>query len=128
MREEIQHILATAPPGATIAVVFVAVPPAPIETRADANGEATAEWSPEQIASWVAQEYGEAGLKLRDWAALLPMLSVRELKRAVQEGHVVWHSKPDGKDHGATMISPDALLEYLAARSGDGEPVCEETE
>lgn len=117
--EEIHQIIASAPPGATIRIITIAIPESPRHVQANPADRLSSDsqWTAVQVVEWVQGTYGDRGLKLRDWASLLPELSVRELKRAVREGGVEWHPKSDGRDHGATMISPTAMLAYLERRS-----------
>ena len=113
---DIQHLLTGAPPGTTISIVSITIPGAAEQQTGDTSTQAlvqTPDWSPEQVVEWVRKSYGENGLKLPDWHRLLPKLSVRGLKRAIKEKQIHPHTKQDGKDHGATMISPDAMLKYL---------------
>lgn len=119
---DIQRLLAEAPPGTVISVVSITVPgPVPSATEtASSHDEGSSDWTQEQVVEWVRDTHGPLGLKLRDWVSLLPMLSVRELKRAIHSQSLVWHTKPNGKDHGATMIGPDAMMEYLQNREAPG--------
>ena len=113
---DIQHLLTGAPPGTTISIVSITIPGAAGQPTGECSTQAleqTANWSPEEVIDWVRKTYGDGGLKLRDWPSLLPRLSARELKRAVRENLIDSYRKPGGKDHGATMISPDAMLKYL---------------
>jgi len=71
-------------------------------------------WTPETVVEWVHRKHGEEGLKLKDWAGMLPGISHRELVRAAGDGRLVCHYKSSGKDHGARMASPDAMRAFLA--------------
>lgn len=114
--EEIERLLRTAPPGTQLEVLRITVP-----DRASAGAGAApppeGEWSPVTIVEWVRSEHGEPGVKLKEWAAMLPGVSHRELLRAAGDGRLAWHRKPGGRDHGARMASPDAMLAFLSAES-----------
>lgn len=113
----LQSILGVAPPGCTIEIVSIRLPDAATPTVSSAHPPAVAgadSWTPEAVVEWVRREHGENGLKLKDWAGMLPGISHRELVRAAGDGRLVCHSKSSGKDHGARMASPDAMLAFLA--------------
>jgi len=79
----------------------------------DNGSDPPAPWTPEAVVEWVRREH-EDGLKLKDWAGMLPGVSHRELVRAAADGRLACHPKNSGKDHGARMASPDAMLAFLA--------------
>lgn len=112
--EEIERLLRVAPPGTQLEVLRITVPER-AEAAPIAPAPPAAEWSPNAVVEWVRQEHGEPGVKLKEWAAMLPGVSHRELLRAADDGRLAWHPKPDGRDHGARMASPDAMLAFLAA-------------
>lgn len=116
--DEIQHWILQARPGTTIQIVSIQIPvDAPLESEiAPRANECERPWSIEQILEWVRREYGEEGLKPREWSALLPGVSTRELKQAVRTGGIRHHRKAEGRDHGAYLISPGAICEYLQCR------------
>lgn len=64
----------------------------------------------------VRAETGDEPVKLKDWARRLPSISARKLKEAAVEGSLQWISKPEGRDNGAWMATPDAMAEYLKSR------------
>ncbi|HEY0020852.1 MAG TPA: hypothetical protein VGC13_31415 [Longimicrobium sp.] len=111
---ELEQLVRGAPPGTRLEFVHITVhtPVAeePVEDTVVRNA-----WGPLQIVEWVRSEHGEPGIKLKEWAAMLPGVSHRELLRAADDGRLDWHPKPDGRDHGARMASPDAMLAFLAA-------------
>jgi hypothetical protein len=112
--EDIARLLQAAPPGTQLEVLRITVPER-AEAAALAAAPPTAEWSPASIVEWVRREHGEPGIKLKDWAAMLPGISHRELLRAADDGRLDYRAKPDGRDHGARMASPDAMLAFLTA-------------
>lgn len=112
--EEIERLLRAAPPGTQLEVLRITVPDR-AASGAVADPPTVAEWSPEVIVEWVRSEHGEPGVKLKEWAAMLPGVSHRELLRAADDGRLAWHAKPGGRDHGARMASPDAMLAFLSA-------------
>jgi hypothetical protein len=114
----LQNILGAAPPGCTIEIVSIRLPEAPTSQVISAHPPAVASadsWTPEAVVEWVRREHGSDGLKLKEWSGMLPGISHRELVRAAGDGRLVCHSKSSGKDHGARMASPDAMLAFLAA-------------
>lgn len=56
---------------------------------------------------------GNIALKPREWAAFTG-LSARELRRAIDIDAVPHADKEDGRDHGAKLITADAMLQYLS--------------
>jgi hypothetical protein len=112
---EIEQLLKVAPPGTCFEIVRITVPAAAAETAVATSPPTVAEWGPGAIVEWVQSEHGEPGVKLKEWAAMLPGVSHRELLRAADDGRLAWHPKTDGRDHGARMASPDAMLAFLAA-------------
>ncbi|HEX6370846.1 MAG TPA: hypothetical protein VF006_18150 [Longimicrobium sp.] len=112
--EEIEWLLRAAPPGTQLEVLRITIPeraePAPISPAPPA-----AEWSPDAVVEWVRREHGESGVKLKEWASMLPGVSHRELLRAADDGRLASHTKPDGRDHGARMASADAMLAFLTS-------------
>lgn len=76
------------------------------------------------MVEWVRREYGEAGLKPREWSALLPGISARELRLAIQAGRMEYYRKAEGRDHGAYLVGPDAMCAYLHGRprTREGSP------
>ena len=112
--EEIERLLRAAPPGTQLEVLRITVPER-AETAPFAPAPLAAEWSPTAVVEWVRSEHGEPGVKLKEWAAMLPGISHRELLRAADDGRLTWHPKPDGRDHGARMATPDSMLAFLAS-------------
>jgi hypothetical protein len=111
---EIERLLRAAPPGTQMEVLRITVPDrAPAGVGASLPSEGG--WSPEMIVEWVRGEHGEPGVKLKEWAAMLPGVSQRALLRAADDGRLAWHAKPGGRDHGARMASPNAMLAFLSA-------------
>ena len=113
--EDLKQLLAVAPGGTTISVVSITLPAPspPLAAAPDKAGQVEPEWTPAQIVEYVRREHGQEGLKLREWAAMPLGVSMRELKRAVRDGRLECHSKTGGKDHGARMTGPDAMLAFL---------------
>jgi hypothetical protein len=113
----LQHILGAAPPGCTIEIVSIRIPnttTSAISAGPAAEATAPAEtWTAEAVVEWVRRDYGEDGVKLKDWAGMLPGISLRELTRAAGDGRLSCYSKRSGRDHGARMASPDAMLAFL---------------
>lgn len=58
------------------------------------------------------RERGRIALKAKQWAAVLGR-PITELERAIHHGAVASTVKRDGRDHGARLVSVDALLQYL---------------
>jgi hypothetical protein len=121
--EELQRLVSVAPPGTVIHVTSIRLPevpsaPAPDAVSGSTNSAPVAEWTPETVVAWVRERYGDTGLKLKSWVHLLASagLSVRSLKTAIKEGNLQFHRKPNERDHGAYMVGPDAMLEYLRIR------------
>lgn len=112
--EEIERLLRTAPPGTQLEVLRITVP-ARNSAVAIGSPPEVADWSPTEVVEWVRSDHGEPGVKLKEWAAMLPGVSHRELLRAADDGRLAWHVKPGGRDHGARMASPDAMLAFLTA-------------
>ncbi len=56
---------------------------------------------------------GNIALKPKEWSATTG-ISVRELRRAICAGAVMHEAKEDGRDHGAKLITADAMLAFLA--------------
>ncbi|WP_420128154.1 hypothetical protein [Longimicrobium sp.] len=111
---DLEQLVRDAPPGTRVEFIQIT-----IHTPGDADAlgvvKADTEWEPRQIAEWVRREHGGDGLKLKQWAVMLPGVSHRELLRAAGDGRLAWHAKPGGRDHGARMASPDAMLAFLSA-------------
>lgn len=61
----------------------------------------------------VRRERGDVAYKPRDWASKVG-LSVSEIERAIAHGAVASTRKPDGRDHGARLVSAESMLAYLA--------------
>jgi hypothetical protein len=119
----LQHILGAAPPGCTIEIVSIRLPDAATSQVISAHPLAVAgadSWTPEAVVEWVRREHGGDGVKLKEWSGMLPGISHRELVRAAGDGRLVCHSKSSGKDHGARMASPDAMLAFLATYVATG--------
>lgn len=112
--EEIERLLRIAPPGTQLEVLRITVPERAEAAPIDPAPPAPA-WSLDAVVEWVRQEHGEPGVKLKEWAAMLPGVSHRELLRAADDGRLASHTKPDGRDHGARMASPDAMLAFLTS-------------
>lgn len=124
--EEIQRWVMEARPGTTIQIVSIQVPLDARTTSEPCDGAHGVEgpWTTEQVVEWVRREYGEAGLKPREWSALLPGISARELRLAIRAGSMKYYQKAEGRDHGAYLVGPDAMYDYLHGRSraGVGSP------
>lgn len=112
--EEIERLLRAAPPGTRLEVLRITVPDR-IASGTVSASPAEAKWSLEAVAEWVRAEHGEPGVKLKEWATMLPGVSHRELLRAADDGRLAWYRKSCGRDHGARMASPDAMLAFLSA-------------
>lgn len=78
------------------------------------------EWTPAQVVAWV-REHHPAGLKLREWAAMPLGVSKRQMEAAAAAGELEWYPKPAGRDHGARMVSPDAMAAFLGKTNRLGE-------
>jgi hypothetical protein len=118
--DDIQRWVMQARPGTSIQIVSIQVPPdahPAMEICGDVD-EGETPWTADQVVEWVRREYGDAGLKPREWSALLQGISVRELRLAVQAGSIRHHRKAEGRDHGAYLIGPDAMCGYLQSRPG----------
>ncbi len=116
--DDIQRLVMEARPGTSIQIVSIQVPAdahRAVEVRGDIDRGETP-WTADQVVEWVRREYGDAGLKPREWSALLQGISVRELRLAVQAGGMRHHRKVEGRDHGAYLIGPDAMCDYLQSR------------
>lgn len=114
--EDIQRLIAGAPPGAKIEIVSITLPDADhvVATGTSENVPSSSEeWTEDQIVEYARQTYGEEGLKLEEWVNLLANVSLRELRRAVKQGWVCWSSKGYQRDHAARLITPDSMLTYL---------------
>lgn len=129
--EDIERLLASAPPGTVIDFVSIRLPkPGEIPTAVVTAGERTGgdedEWTPATIVEWVRGNYGEEGLKPKNWAALLQRMgiSASELERGVRTGAIRSRRKADGKDHGAYLIPPDEMLAYLRGRPAGSRRSC----
>jgi hypothetical protein len=55
---------------------------------------------------------GNVALKPREWSTIVG-LSARELRRAIEANAVPHVEKADGRDHGAKLITAEAILGYL---------------
>jgi hypothetical protein len=111
---ELEQLLRGAPPGTRLEFVHITVhTPAGEKPAEDTVVPHT--WEPLQVVEWVRNEHGEPGVKLKEWAAMLPGVSHRELLRAADDGRLASHTKPDGRDHGARMASADAMLAFLTS-------------
>ena len=66
-----------------------------------------------RIAQQIQRERNGAALKYQEWATLLPGISRRALERAMLAGTLEWTEKGYGRDHGARMVTPAAMLTYL---------------
>jgi hypothetical protein len=69
--------------------------------------------SPVSYVQRVRRERGDVAYKPREWAPKVG-LSVSEIERAVAHGAVSSTRKPDGRDHGARLVSAESMLAYLA--------------
>ncbi len=117
----IQRWVMGARPGTSIQIVSIQVPAdahQTLEIGGDVDGGGETTWTAYQVVEWVRREYGDAGLKPHEWSALLQGISVRELRLAVQAGSIRHHRKTEGRDHGASLIGPDAMCDYLHCRPG----------
>lgn len=114
--DDLERLMRTAQPGTTIEIVRITVPldPSP-EPQPHPSSEAV-KWTHDDVVEWVREKYGDAGLKPKNWAALLPGVSTCEIERAIADGYVSHYRKPDGRDHGAYMIRPDDMRAYLVGR------------
>jgi hypothetical protein len=120
----LQKILATAPPGCTIEIVSISIPEATSSVtsmrQADAAPAPDA-WTAEAVVERVRREHGDHGLKLKEWAGMLPGISHRELMRATRDGRLIYYYKTSGRDHRARMASSDAMLAFLASHPAGTE-------
>jgi hypothetical protein len=112
--QDIEQLLKVAPPGTCFEIVRITLPTSAAAAMPTLES-AESHWTLESVVEWVRSEHGEPGVKLKEWAAMLPGISHRELLRAADDGRLTWHPKPDGRDHGARMASPDAMLGFLTA-------------
>lgn len=115
--EEIERLLKAAPPGTRFAIITITVPEGPATVASPLGAEAgpEQEWTPRAVVEWVRREHGPSGLKLKQWAAMPLGVSMRELTRAARDGRLACREKEDGRDHGARMASPDAIIAFLEA-------------
>lgn len=59
------------------------------------------------------EQRGNVALKPKEWSQIT-RISARELRRAICAGAVPHEAKEDGRDHGAKLITVEAMLGYLA--------------
>lgn len=82
-----------------------------------ASGPGMPERRPDESAvSYVQRlrrERGDVAYKPRDWSPKVG-LSVSEIERAVAHCAVASTRKPDGRDHGARLVSAESMFGYLA--------------
>ena len=117
--DEIEQLVRAVRPGTTIEIVRITVPAEPTPPPSDPHLSPVSEavpWTHEAVVEWVHGQYVDAGLKPREWAALLDGVSANEIERAIRETHLACYRKPDGRDHGAYMIRPADMQAYLVAR------------
>jgi hypothetical protein len=112
--QEIEQLLKVAPPGTCFEIVRITVPAATV-AASPTTETSESHWTHESVVAWVRREHGESGVKLKEWASMLPGVSHRELLRAADDGRLASHTKPDGRDHGARMASADAMLAFLTS-------------
>ena len=62
------------------------------------------------------RDRGNVALKPREWS-IVASLSVREIRRAIGAGALAHAEKEDGRDHGAKVVTAEAMLGYLATVS-----------
>ena len=67
----------------------------------------------ERVARYREKNGGDAFLKPREWAPIT-RLSEREIRRAMRAGALRSTEKGDGRDHGALVVTVDAMEAYLA--------------
>jgi hypothetical protein len=116
LASELEHLLRVVPPGTQVEILRITVPAAAATSAGITEAITTSPaWTPESIVEWVRRTHGEDGCKLKEWAGMLPGISHRELVRAAGDGRLDCHARSSGKDHGARMASPDAMLAFLDA-------------
>ena len=115
--EALEHLIRIAPTGTVITIVTIRGPKErPAQSHrtegdvSDLLGEAETLL---QTAERIHCEQGNGPFKPKEWADLMPDLSVREIERAVKHGALKGFPKTTGRDHGATVISTGEMLRYL---------------
>jgi hypothetical protein len=120
--EALEHLIRIAPRGSTITIVSIPGENDRVHVteRPKTDGELTAgpPSTPAEAVERLKQSGDARAFKPDEWAAHLPGISEREIKRAIKAGAVSSFAKGTGRDHGAVVISPDAMLDYLRAREG----------
>lgn len=118
--EALEHLIRIAPRGTTITIVTIPGQPDDVHVTAPVGG---GEDDPEELPSTLEeavkctiQREGQCALKPDEWAARLADLSAREIKRAIKARVIESHLKATGRDHGATVISAEAMLRYVQMR------------
>ena len=115
-------------PASTNAAPEAGAPPALAISRDDAPPSETSTAKPKGAAELPAASLKRTPLELvrverserpnrlrktAEWAELVGM-SARALRRAVDNGALAHEAKPDGRDHGATVIRAEVLEAFLA--------------
>jgi hypothetical protein len=122
--DELERLLQAAPPGTQFEIVRITTPGHPSSLPVqEANSEALGgdgEWTPLQVVEW-AREHHPGGLKLSEWTEMPIGVSMRKLVAAAACGELKSFPKPTGRDHGARMVTPDAMATFLAKRSRLGD-------
>ena len=123
LASELEHFLRVAAPGTQLEILRITVPAAAAPASVPEQDAATVSAeTAETIVEVVRRENGEEGLKLKEWARRLPGISHRELVRAAGDGRLATHAKVSGKDHGARIASPAAMLAFLASCPAGSAP------
>ena len=94
-------------------VPTAAAPVAPEREAGTGAPERRPDESPVSYLQRVRRERGDVAFKPREWARRVG-LSVSEIERAIAQRAVASTRKPDGRDHGARLVSAGELLAYLA--------------
>ena len=114
--DELERLIQAAPPGTQFEIVRITTPGAPCisPTQEVSLGPPAgeSEWTPVQVVAWV-REHHPSGLKLREWAEMPIGVSRRRLEAAAVVNELEWYPKTSGRDHGARMVSPDAMAAFL---------------
>jgi hypothetical protein len=116
--EALEHLIRIAPKGAVITIVTI---PTAEDQKIVENDGPPGDFShpsdktetPVQSVERIQRDQGNGPFKPKEWADLVPGVSVREIERAVKYGALKGFPKTTGRDHGATIISAEEMLRYL---------------
>lgn len=113
--EHVERLLASAPPGTRIIYMEVpaegSAPSTPGATTPQEGASSTLGMTDLEVAS---NAHGSGPLKSAQWAERLPMVSAREIDRAISAGALTASPKGYGRDHAAIVVSATDMVDYLA--------------